>query len=143
MSSFLFAVGFPTLSICAGILLGIAGKELSGSISKGFSLCSFLFFFVGLFFLTWALAPSVKDFDPYYYYASMIGISILFTVILKFFSSHIFSISKNVEFLKATIRRFFTFMYKDAEEKQLINPEKDVDFRKIRLDLTNKAIENE
>ncbi len=73
----------------------------------------------------------------------MIGISILFTVILKFFSSHIFSISKNVEFLKATIRRFFTFMYKDAEEKQLINPEKDVDFRKIRLDLTNKAIENE
>lgn len=73
----------------------------------------------------------------------MIGISIVFTFILKLFSTYIFALSKNIEHLKNTIRGFFTFMYKDAEEKQLIHPEKSLDFRKIRLELTNKAIENE
>ncbi len=51
--------------------------------------------------------------------------------------------SSQIEHLKNTIRGFFTFMYKDAEEKQLIHPEKSLDFRKIRLELTNKAVENE
>ena len=68
-------------------------------------------------------------------FITLLFVSILFYLIKKVNSSQI-------EHLKNTIRGFFTFMYKDAEGKQLIHPEKSLDFRKIRLELTNKAIEN-
>ncbi len=48
-----------------------------------------------------------------------------------------------IENLNNTIRSFFVFMYKEAEEKDLIKPEKSLDFRRMRMELTDNAAENE
>ncbi len=97
MSSFLFATGFPTLSVAAGVLFYFVSRKLTGVLSRAFSIIAFLFAYVGVFFLTWAFSPSIKDFNPAFYYLSMIGVAFTVTIILLLFSKYIFGLIKKVE----------------------------------------------
>ncbi|TSE03049.1 hypothetical protein [Aquimarina algiphila] len=106
MSSLLFAVGLPILSISASLLLFLASKSiLQKDLSKVFRIFSYLFGFVGFFFLSWTLAPSINDFNPILYYLSMIGISIVMVFVNKGLSSYIIDFNNSNEILLLNIRK--------------------------------------
>ncbi|WP_146052768.1 MULTISPECIES: hypothetical protein [Aquimarina] len=71
-------------------------------------------------------------------FVTLFCISILFYLIKKINS-------KRLEQLKHTIHSFFHFLYKEAEEEGIINPdpEKTILFKKKRMKLTDKAVGNE
>ncbi|GAA4274989.1 hypothetical protein GCM10022258_42850 [Aquimarina gracilis] len=94
----------------------------------------------------WIFDPTLKIDDPLLHlYAG--GFTILAFIFLIFVSILFYSLRRMREIklkrLTLIIRDFFTFLYKDAEENQLIDPVKRDDFRRMRLELTDKAIENE
>ncbi len=101
MSSFLFAVGFPILAINAGFILDITSRSIMDKhLSKILLRVSFLFYFVGLFFLTWALAPSIpEDFPPFVYYFSMIIISLFFLQVIHKATRYINNLNEKISAL--------------------------------------------
>lgn len=98
LETFLFCAGFPLLSISAGFLLLFA-STISSEFRRIFTIFSILFLFVGMFFLIWSLMPSVKDFDPLYYYSAMVFISIGGTIIFYYFNKALIVLNKKIEYL--------------------------------------------
>lgn len=96
--------------------------------------------FISLYFISWAIQQSSPDYNkPTYVIYSflmtfLIVVSTYFLIKVK---------SRYISHLKETIKSVFHFLYKDAEEQELINPSKNNEFRRIRIKLTNKAVRNE
>lgn len=132
MSSFLFAVGFPVLSVSAGVLFYFVSRKLTGVLAKGFSFIAFLFAYVGIFFLTWIFIPFIKDFNSMYYYLSIIGITFTVTWVLFLFSKYIFGIVGKIDLLISligTIRRkhFFPMASKAADKDNIEHIKRDME----------------
>ena len=129
MESFLFCVGFPVLSICAGLLLFLASKYVTTELTNVFKVFSILFLFTGSFFLSWSLMPSVDDYDPRLYYLALISISIGGTCIFYYLNTALITLNEKITYLIDLVARirsdhFFTLADKakahglDQEELQ-------------------------
>ena len=131
MSGFLYAIGFPILSIASGTLFHFVARKLAGVLSRAFTIIAFLFNYVGIFFLTWAFMPVAQDFAPVYYYLSMIGMAFAVTVILHLISRYILTVVGKVDLLIGlvdTLRsKYFLPMASEAANEDNID--------KIRADV--------
>ncbi len=90
MESFLFAIGFPILSMSSGILFFYASKNLiETNLKVAYGLFSSIFFYIGVFFLTWALIPTITDFEAIWYYGSLAIIPIISVICFRFILNYI------------------------------------------------------
>ncbi len=94
--------------------------------------------FISIYFINWATLPS--DYSKITYVIFTVSMCVLIVSSVYFLLR---SKRKYIDHLKNTIRSFFHFFYKDADENDLINPNKRIEFRKIRMELTDKAVGNE
>ncbi len=118
MEGFLFAIGFPVLTIVLSILLYYSSNFMPKILNKSFRIFAFLAGFIGFYFLIWSLNPfSDKDFHPAFYYGAMTIISAAFSYSLKF-SNWITNGN-----LKAKIRYIMGLMVEDALEKGHVRDE--------------------
>ncbi len=97
--------------------------------------------------LYWVFNASKLGLDDVLLHVYALGFTIIVFIVVLLISL-LFSFIKSMDRLRihnltTSLRNYIVFMYKDAEEKDLIRPEKSTDFRRIRLELTDKAIENE
>ncbi|WP_155839720.1 hypothetical protein [Aquimarina latercula] len=125
MSSLLYAIGFPLLSISAGLILYFGSKVITGKLAGLFSKVSFLFFFVGIFFLVWALAPSIPDdFPAFVYYFSMVVVSLYFSRVMRIFSNYILGLTGKIEKMielvgNIRVNHFFKMAYKASDKANI------------------------
>ena len=108
LETLLFCVGFPVLTISAGCLLFFSSKHVIAELKNVFKVFSVLFLFTGSFFLSWSLMPSVKDYDPIYYYTAMTLISIGGTIIFYYLNTALTSLNKKIESLISLIANIRT-----------------------------------
>jgi hypothetical protein len=147
MSSFLFAIGFPVLSLCAGVLLLFATSFFGGFLRRGFRLISFSFFFVAAFFLSWTFIPSISDFDARAYYAAMIILSLLFSLIIYYLSKVTFqSLTRSEKLLELIgdlkVDHYYPLAAK-AKESGMKDVEAEVHAFNKKVETTLKEIINE
>ncbi len=118
MSSFLFSVGFPIFGIVLAFLLKYAANYLPNELNRIFNTFSFLTFFTGFYFLLWAINPYVeKDFHAFFYYGSMIAISIVLSYAFKQYTV------STIDVLKNKIRYIMNLMIVDAIKKGHVKDE--------------------
>ncbi len=109
-----------------------------GESLKGQLILHTTFVFISMYFINWCLIPHDYSREIYFVYAILMTSLILLGTYLLIKSKF-----KYILHLQNSIRLFFLFLYKDAEERQLINPDKQKDFRKIRLEITDKIVGDE
>ncbi len=120
MSSFLFALGLPIVSISAGILFYLVTKFLSGSIKTTFLLIGYAFSYVGIFFILWTiLMPPKEDFHPIFYFLSIISLAVLGTYIVMLFSKYAFNALSAFQSLLKAIGEFrITQLAKSSDQDE-------------------------
>ncbi|TDQ27688.1 hypothetical protein [Tenacibaculum caenipelagi] len=101
--------------------------------------------FVACFFVIHILVPKKElwgtpDFPPYYYWSSMIFLSILSgRVLILIQKALLYSEDK----LKTLIKKLFDFVLGDLEDEDMIKEEKKLMYKEKSLNLLKNALDNE
>lgn len=114
MSSFLYAIGDKICLLSAGFLLLIASSKVSSEYHKAFRLIAFMFLFVASFFIAHILVPKKQlfgtpDFPVYYYWCSMITMSLVSGFLLSILHK---AIVFTEERIKGSVRDLVSFVFK-------------------------------
>ncbi len=94
--------------------------------------------FISLYFVNWTIMPHDYAKHEYFIYAFLILVGIVTSTYFLVRAK-----TKYIAHLNNSLKLIFRFLYKEAEEKNLINPHKQNDFRKTRIELTDKIVGNE
>tara|TARA_Y100000310_G_C20704425_1_gene834098 strand:- start:20969 stop:21454 length:486 start_codon:yes stop_codon:yes gene_type:complete len=148
MSSFLFAAGNRLSLICIGMLFLFASQQVFNEYQATVRFIAYSTLFVGAFFGIQILIPKEtlvewsgqKDLPKQFYYVGMIIGGILSVIILKYFQ---FALLLSEKKLRKIIYLLMDSLYNGLEEKKLINPWKEKEFKKHRIHITDKIVEYE
>lgn len=148
MSSFLFAAGNRLSLICIGLLFLFASKQVFNEYKTTIKFIAYSTLFVGTFFGIQILIPKEtllkwsghKDLPKQFYYIAMVIGGVLSVIILKYFQN---ALLLSEQKLRKIIAVLMDSLYKDLEEKNLINPWMKKEFKKHRIDVTNKVVDYE
>lgn len=148
MSSFLFAAGNRLSLICIGLLFLFTSKQVFNEYQSTIKFIAYATLFVGTFFGIQILIPKStllewsgqKDLPKQFYYIAMVIGGIFSVIILKYFQTAILLSEKK---LRKIIAILMESLYNGLEEKNLINPWKEKEFKKHRIDVTDKIVEYE
>ena len=146
--NFLLGIGFPICGLILSLLfLNIVINPIHQKYLKKFYLVvSFAFivcwgYWVSWSFLWFSQDPNRPfDFPKSYYNIALYILPIVLSISAYYLMKYYTSIEEK---LKRILKPFFDFFYKDAEEKDLIRPEKMKEFDKITIELTEHAATNE
>lgn len=140
MSSFLFALALPSVLVSAGLIIRFMSTKIDGAYTIFFRLLSLITIASGGFFFAWTFYPMTGDFSSSTYYIVLSVFAIAFAYASRFIQRAFIS---SEEKLKTIIRLLLKSLYSDLEKQGLVNPEKMKDFKRYRLEVTNKVMEHE
>ncbi len=134
LGEFGWAIGLLIYTVFNIVITLLSSKKLiSGEIILHSTLL-----FISIYFINWTILPGDYSKSTYIIFAMIMSTSIVFSVFLLLKAKR-----EYLNHMKSTIHSFFHFLYKDADKNEIIKPEKRIVFRKMRVDLTNKAIGND
>ena len=145
MSSFLNALGINISLLCSALLLKLAASKIVNELKYSFNLAANMYLYVACYFMINLFIPKKQlfgtpDFPPYYYWLSMLVLSVFSgRVLLLFQRGLIFSEQK----LKAIIRDLFDFILGDLEDEDMIKEDKKPLYKKKSVELLKNALDNE
>lgn len=123
MSSFLFSLSLPLMSISSGLLLKFASVHISDMFKSSFKLIGNAFIFIGFFFLIYTFVP-VYDFTVEIYFGALLVLSVVLTILAHFL--HKAAITTE-ERLKGIISKLFDFIILETPRKH-VPEEKQIDY---------------
>ncbi|WP_299836104.1 hypothetical protein [uncultured Tenacibaculum sp.] len=145
MSSFLNALGINVSLLCSALLIKLAANKITTDLKQSINLAANMFLYVACYFMINLFIPKKQlfgtpDFPPYYYWCSMLVLSILSgRVLILFQKAIIFSEQK----LKAIVRNLFDFILGDLEDEDMIKEDKKTLYKEKRVELLKNALDNE
>lgn len=147
MSSFLNAVGRINALLCAALFIKFAASKLetSSEYKHAVNFGANMFLYVACFFVVNLFIPKKElfnkaDFPAYYYWISMVILSISTGVFLSIIQKAIIA---SEEKLKNIIRSLFDFVLGDLEDEQMIKEDKISVYKEKSLNLLKNALDNE
>jgi hypothetical protein len=148
IKNFWFTICFPICGlVLAFLFLNIIINPVQQKHLKKFYLVfSFAFIACWSYWLIWSLISIPGnpdrpfDFPKLYYDIALYILPIILFTGAYYLMKYYTSIEQK---LKKILRPFFDFFYRDAEERNLIRPEKKVEFDKITIELTDHVVTNE
>ncbi|TDQ22782.1 hypothetical protein [Tenacibaculum caenipelagi] len=145
MSSFLNALGINIALLCSALLIKLAASKLSHEMKSSFNLAANMFLYVACYFMVNLFIEEkyifgTPDFPPYYYWLSMLFLSVLSGNFLLLFQK---AILKSEEKLQKIIKGLFDFILEDAIEEDMIKDEKKDAYHKKSVKLLKNALDNE
>lgn len=140
MSSFLFALALPCVLVSSGLIIRFLATQNNNAFSYYFKVLSSLIITSGGFFFAWTFYSMTDDFSATTYYPILLFFAFGLAFIAKYIEKAFLS---SEDKLKRIITVLLKSLYEDLEAKNLINPWKDKDFKKYRIDVTNKITEIE
>ncbi len=145
MSSFLNALGINICILCAALLIKLAAKKSTSDLKITFNFGANMFLYVATYFMINLFIPKkdlfgTPDFPPYYYWVSMLALSIAsarFLLLLQ--RAMILSEQK----LKLIIRNLFDFIFQEVDDENMIKEDKKDIYQEKSVKLLKSAIDNE
>lgn len=122
MSSFMYSLSLPIMSICSGLLLKYVGTQLK-EFKVYFRYISNSFLFVGIFFLIYTFVP-MFDFSASVYFISLLLLSIILTVATHYLHKAVLTTEER---LKGIISKLFDFIILETPRKH-VSEEKQIDY---------------
>jgi len=122
MSSFMYSLSLPIMSICSGLLLKYVGTQLT-DFKVYFKYISNSFLFVGIFFLIYTFVP-MFDFSAPVYFISLLILSVVLTVASHFLHKAVLTTEER---LKNIISKLFDFIILETPRKH-VSEEKHIDY---------------
>ena len=146
--NFLLGIGFPICGLVLSLLfLNVIVNPVQHKFRKryyliiAFAFMSCWSYWVSWSFLSYSQDPNRPfDFPKLYYDIALYILPIILFTGAYYLMKYYTSIEQK---LKKILRPFFDFFYRDAEERNLIRPEKKVEFDKITIELTDHVVTNE
>lgn len=123
MSSFLFSISLPIMSLSAGLLLKFAATHITNEFKKPLQLISHTFIFVGCFFAIYILMP-IRDYSLTTYYVSLLVLAVLLTIVAHYLHKAILTTEER---LKNIISKLFDFIILETPSKH-VSEEKQIDY---------------
>ena len=122
MSSFMYSLSLPIMSICSGLLLKYVGTQLT-EFKVYFKYISNSFLFVGIFFMIYTFVP-MFDFSAPVYFISLLILSVVLTVASHFLHKAVLTTEER---LKNIISKLFDFIILETPRKH-VSEEKQIDY---------------
>ncbi len=122
MSSFMYSLSLPIMSICSGLLFKYIGTQLT-EFKVYFKYISNSFLFVGIFFMIYTFMP-MFDFSAPVYFISLATLSIVLTIASHYLHKAVLTTEER---LKKIISKLFDFIILETPRKH-VSEEKQIDY---------------
>ncbi len=122
MSSFMYSLSLPIMSICSGLLLKYAGTQMT-ELKIYFKYISTSFLFVGIFFLIYTFIP-MFDFSASVYFIGLFILTIILTIASHYLHKAVLTTEDR---LKNIISKLFDFIILETPRKH-VSEEKQIDY---------------
>lgn len=122
MSSFMYSLSLPIMSICSGLLLQYVGTQLT-EFKAYFKYISNSFIFVGIFFMIYTFMP-MFDFSTSVYFIFLLGLSVILTIASHYLHKAVLTTEDR---LKNIISKLFDFIILETPRKH-VSEEKQIDY---------------
>lgn len=122
MSSFMYSLSLPVMSICSGLLIKYVGAKLA-DLKTYFKYISNSFLFIGIFFLVYTFVP-MFDFSASVYFVSLATLSIVLTIASHYLHKAVITTEER---LKKIISKLFDFIILETPRKH-VSEEKHIDY---------------
>lgn len=122
MSSFMYSLSLPIMSICSGLLLKYVGTQLI-DFKVYFKYISNSFIFVGIFFMIYTFVP-MFDFSASVYFISLLILSVVLTIASHYLHKAVLTTEER---LKNIISKLFDFIILETPRKH-VSEEKQIDY---------------
>lgn len=145
MSSFLNALGINIALLCSALVIKLAASKSTSEMKPSLNLAAHMYLYVACYFMVNLFIEEkylfgTPDFPPYYYWGSMIFLSVLSGRFMMLFQK---AALKSEERLQKIIKGLFDFILDETIEEGMIKKEKEYTYKKKSVKLLKNALDNE
>lgn len=132
-----FGIGLVILALSIYLLCTINLYE--GANKKAARFAAMCAITISGYYMAWIFFP-YDDLPRATYFTILVSIGVLSSIAAYWITKIKY---QSRQHLILTIRNLFSFIYTEVDEKEFISPDKVNDFKKRRVELVNKAVDNE
>jgi len=108
-------------------------------LNRTFIFLKIALFTISFYLIIWSFWDK-QDFPKGYYYTTALFLGFIASLIVISFLEYRRTLEMK---LKSIVRMFFDVIYKDIPDNDFIKPEKEIEYRKMRIKITDKVVGNE